>query len=519
MKSSEQGELGHPALEATGLTKSFAGGLALDSVDLTIRRGEVHALLGENGSGKSTLIKILSGYHQPDAGSTVHIDGEPMALGSPEASYASGCRFVHQDLGLVDSSSVLDNLCMNTGFSTRLGTVRQREARRQARADLAKVGLSGIDPDILVSELTPTLRTGVAVARALRTDRSTPVKLLVLDEPTATLPDTEVQHLLAIVTQVAASGVGVLYVTHRLDEVFRVAHRVTVLRDGRKAATERTVALDRGRLIDLLVGSEFLEIQSATDQLPPASGSPVLEVTGLRAAPVKDLSFAVAPGDVVGLAGITGSGRETVLGAIFGANQRDAGTISIGGHSLKPSRPHQAMALGMAYLPPDRKLLGAIMEFSARENLGLSDLRPFWRGLVLRRGAERKETRSWFTKLSVRPSDGVEKPLSTFSGGNQQKVLFGKWLRRKPLVFLLDEPTQGVDVGAKAELHRQLLEAAESGAGIVVSSSDADELAALCRRILVLRDGVLVSELSGSHLTVANIARESLGARREVVAR
>ncbi len=509
-----------PALAATGLTKTFAGVVALNGVDLDIAPGEVHALLGENGSGKSTFIKILSGYHDPDPGSEVLIDGEPMHLGSPDSAYELGCRFVHQDLGLVDSSSVVDNLCMNTGFPTRFLTVQQRAARKQAKADLAKTGLERVDPRALVGTLTPAMKTGVAVARALRQESGTPVKLLVLDEPTATLPDDEVQHLLEIVRQVAASGVGVLYVTHRLDEVFQVADRVTVLRDGHKAATEPTSALDRRRLINLLIGSELDEIHAAVEHLhTPTDEQPVLDVQNMTAVPVRDISFSVPAGDVVGVAGITGSGRETILGAIYGAGIRDSGTVTINGKTLPPLRPDLAMGLGMAYLPPDRKILGGIMEFSARENLSLSDLSPFWRGLRLRRRAERKETYSWFERLSVKPGDAVEQRLLAFSGGNQQKVLFGKWLRRTPAIFLLDEPTQGVDIGAKAELHRQLLEAAENGAGILVSSSDLDELAALCRRVLVLRDGRIVTELTGAQLTVANIARECLGAHTEVVAK
>ena len=508
-----------PALDARGLTKTFVGVVALNNVDLTIQPGEVHALLGENGSGKSTFIKILSGYHDPDPGSAVHIDGEPMSLGSPDSAYALGCRFVHQDLGLVDSSSIIDNLCMNTGFPTRLGTVRERAARKEAKADLAKVGLDRIDPRNLVGALTPAMKTGVAVARALRQGTGTPVKLLVLDEPTATLPDNEVQHLLNIVRQVAAGGVGVLYVTHRLDEVFQVADRVTVLRDGRKAATEPTTALDRRRLINLLIGSELDEIHAAVEHLhTPSTQEPILRVSDLCAIPVKDVSFTIAPGDVVGVAGITGSGRETILGAIFGAGIRDSGTVTIGGKALAPLRPDLAMGLGMAYLPPDRKILGGIMEFSARENLSLSDLSPFWSGLLLRRRPERRETNSWFERLAVRPGGAVEQRLMAFSGGNQQKVLFGKWLRRRPAIFLLDEPTQGVDIGAKAALHHQLLDAAEQGAGVLVSSSDLDELAALCRRVLVLRDGRIVAELTGNRLNVANIARECLGAEREVVA-
>jgi len=506
-----------PILTVRKLSKTFPGTAAVVSLDLTILSGEIHALVGENGSGKSTLIKILSGYHRPDPGCEVLIDGQPLAVGSADAAYALGCRFVHQDLGLVATSSVLDNLYMNTGFPVRWGTIRSSVARQQARNDLAKVGLD-IDPRLPVGGLTPAVMTGVAVARAFREDARTQVKLLVFDEPTATLPDSEVQQLLAIVRQVAMSGVAVLYVTHRLDEVFDLADNVTVLRDGRKVATEPTRALNRRRLITLLVGRELDEAHAASEALDSEHGKPILEVRDLSAGPLTGVSFAARPGDIAGVAGITGSGRETLLGALFGAYPRDAGVVEVDGRLLAPMRPDLAMGLGVAYLPPDRKIQGGIMEHTAQENLTLSDLRPFWRRLRLSRKGERAETRSWFGRLSVRPASAFAERFSTFSGGNQQKILFGKWLRRKPLVLLLDEPTQGVDVGAKAELHRQLLAAAGEGAALVVSSPDADELAALCHRVLVLRDGRVAAHLTGVDVTAANISRQSLGSEDEVVA-
>ena len=387
-------------------------------------------------------------------------------LGSPESSYAAGCRFVHQDLGLVDSSSVLDNLFMNGGFPTRVGTVRGRQAVRQARIDLARAGLDHVDPHALVGTLTPAVKTGIAVARALRADPATPVRLLVLDEPTATLHDDEVHQLLDIVRQVASRGVGVLYVTHRLDEVFEIARRASVLRDGRLVATEATGNLTRKQLIDLLLGSELDELHAATESLhPETDAAAVLDVADLRTGPLRGVSFAVGPGDIVGIAGITGSGRETVLGAIFGASPRAAGDVRIARSHLRPGRPDLAMAQGMAYLPPDRKLLAGIMDLPARENISLANLSPFWRGLRLAQEDGRRPgsgSSGWTcapqARRCLRPS--------AFSGGNQQKVLFAKWLRRQPLVFLLDEPTQGVDIGAKAQLHRCLVDAAESGAGI-----------------------------------------------------
>jgi ribose transport system ATP-binding protein len=499
----------HPSLVIRALTKSFAGFPAINAFDLTIAPGEVHALVGENGSGKSTLIKILSGYHRPDPGGEILIDGTPLSFGSPDASYSLGCRFVHQDLGLIATSSILDNLSMNTGFPTRFGTIRGRVSRQRAKAALAKAGLE-IDPRTLVGALTPALATGVAVARALKEDTNSQAKLLVFDEPTARLPVSDVHQLASIVRQVASTGVAVLYVTHRLDEVFEFANNVTVLRDGRKVTTVPVDTVDRKHLIHLLVGSEFDEVSADSEAQHSEHGDPIFEVSNLSSPQLTDVSFNVRPGEVLGIAGITGSGRETILGTIFGATPRFSGTISVAGYQLKSMRPDLAMGMGVAYLPPDRKTSGGIMTFSARENITLTDLRPFWRWPFLRRSPERAEVASCIQKLSVRPAGFPEMLLEKFSGGNQQKILFAKWLRRGPKVLMLDEPTQGVDVGAKAELHRQLLAAAAAGTAVIASSSDVDELAALCHRVIILRQGRIVADLTRTAITARRISSESL---------
>src|SRR5260370_12847457 len=273
-----------PILQVEQLTKSFVGKPVLAALDLEVERGEVHALVGENGSGKSTFIKILSGYHLPDPHGRVLVDGQALSFGSPAASHAAGFRFVHQDLALIDSESVSDNLALDAGFATRLGTVRRRESRRAATEDLARAGLE-IDPSSPVGELSPAQKTGVAIARALRPDRDVPVRLLVLDEPTAALPQSEVEHLLAIIRTVSGAGVGVLYVTHRLDEVFHVARRVTVLRDGRRQASLPVAAVDRRGLIKLLVGTELDEARVASAEVRVTGARPVLPVAELGAAP------------------------------------------------------------------------------------------------------------------------------------------------------------------------------------------------------------------------------------------
>lgn len=509
-----------PALAVTGLSKRFGASVALQDVDLTIGPGEVHAVLGENGSGKSTLIKILSGFHRPDAG-TVTVAGEPLPSGHPASSYRLGARFVHQDLGLVDSIPVLDNLAIGAGFATRLGTISTRRSRDRARTDLARVGLA-VDPGASVGSLSPATRTGVAIARALREDPGSPVRLLVLDEPTATLPATEVERLMEIIRRVSAAGVGVLYVTHRLDEIFTIAGNVTVLRDGRKVATVPTSSLDHRRLVDLLVGEELTVAHHEAETLQPAregpyegqgapeGEQPALSLRGITAAPLDGFSADISSGQITGIAGITGSGRETVLGAAFGAIGRTGEVMTAGGVRLAPSRPDLAMRYGLAYLPADRVRNAAILSLSARENIALSSLRPFRRFGTMWRRPERQTALGWFGRLSVRPPELVDLPLESFSGGNQQKIMFAKWLRREPAVFLLDEPTQGVDVGAKAVLHAQLVQAAAAGAAIVISSSDVDELAAICQRVIVCRDGRAAADLRGGEVSARAISRECL---------
>jgi ribose transport system ATP-binding protein len=506
------GDTDRPAacLEVRGLTKTFVGTPALKAVDLTVVPGEVHALLGENGSGKSTFIKILSGYHVPDPGGEVLVAGRRLHFGAPDASYNLGCRFVHQDLGLVESLSVADNLSLTTGFPTRLGAVRGRELRRRVAASLEIAGLD-LDPGLAVAGLSPAMKTGVAVARALQENDTATARLLVLDEPTSTLPVSEVAHLLGIVRAVAARGIGVVYVTHHLAEVFEIADRLSVLRDGAKVVTVNVRDIDRPTLVRHLVGRELDEAHAASAALPARRPDLALEVAGLAAGPLTGLDLRVRAGEVVGVAGLTGSGRETLLAAVFGGFPRDAGQVRVDGRAVAAGRPRASIDAGLVFLPADRKLHGGVMDLTSRENLTLPRLRDLWRPPVLRRREEVAQTGHWFSRLDVRPADAAEKPLFSLSGGNQQKVLFGKWLRCAPKVLLLDEPTQGVDIGAKAEIHRQLLAAVAAGAAAVVSSADSDELVALCHRVLVLRAGRVVAELVGDEISVAALARESLG--------
>jgi ribose transport system ATP-binding protein len=473
---------GPAVLQATGLVKRFGATLALDDLTLQVAPGEVRALLGENGSGKSTLIKILAGYHVPDAG-TVRVRGTELTTGSPESSATLGLRFVHQNLGLVRSLTVAENLCLVGGYAMRFGTIQERKTRAAVREELARLSLD-LDPRRRVDELSPAEQTGVATARALRgiagEGPGSGAAVLVLDEPTANLPEGEVIRLLGIVRSVAAGGTAVIYVTHRLEEVSAIADSVTILRDGREVLTTEGNVNQRSMLHHML-GVELEQADARTTPAPTSpdeAGGPLLSVDGL-------------------------------------VGERLSGRVIIGQQVIKPRRPDLAIAAGAAFVPASRERGGGFMELSGRENLSIGRITAFWRWPSLRLAKERANARDWFDRLRVRPAGAQESPLSSFSGGNQQKIVFAKWLQREPRVFLLEEPTQGVDVGTKAFLHQQLRDAAAAGAAILISSSDNEELVSLCHRVLVLQDGRIGAELRGEELTNSQLSFHSLGLAKE----
>jgi ribose transport system ATP-binding protein len=494
-------------LRVTGLTKRFDATLALDGVDLDVAVGEVHALVGHNGSGKSTLIKVLAGFHEPDRGS-VHLAGEPLTFGSAAASLAAGLRFVHQDLGLVNTLSTVENLALGVGYDSGLGgRIRWSAERQAARRRMRNLGYE-IDPRRPVGELAAAERTGVAIARALRDAQN--ARLLVVDEPTAMLPRHEVAALFEAIRRVRDRGLGVIYVSHRLDEVFAIADRVTVLRDGRRVGTFAVDDLDEPRLVKLMTGGTPL--QSRSDARATERANALLAVRGVRGAALTGVDFDVAGGEVVGVAGLTGSGREELLALLFGARERRAGDVRVAGASLAPGRPAEAIAAGMALVPADRHGCGCVNTLSMRENLVLTDVRRHaTRAGLLRRDAERAESRRWIASLSVRPAE-PDAPFMSLSGGNQQKIVLAKWLRLRPRVLLLDEPTQGVDVQAKAIIHRLARQAAAEGAAVVIASSDDADLSDCCDRVLIVRDGRIAGELRGDEIDSQALAHLQLAA-------
>ena len=497
-------------LEIRGMSKLFPGTRALDDVDLNVRGGEVHALVGQNGSGKSTLIKVLAGYHEPEPGTVVEVDGRKVPLGHALASRDAGFRFVHQDLALVNLLSVAENLALGRGFQTGVAKrIRWGAERTQANHIIGSLGFS-FDAETLVRDLSAAERTGVAIARALW-HWEDGAKVLVLDEPTAALPKAEVEILFDAVRRVRDRGLGVIYVSHRLDEVFSIADRVTVLRDGRKVGTYPAQELDEDRLISLMVGSAITKAVNGGTR--PAS-VPVLQVRALRGEVIENVGFDAYSGEVLGVSGLTGSGREELLSLLFGAAPRD-GEVSVEGRRVPPLRPRAAVDRGIAFVPGDRHRYGGMLDMSLVENCTLPDLGSFrTRSGAIRKRRELAEVRAWLDRLEVRPPD-PDLALASLSGGNQQKTVLAKWLRLEPRVLLLDEPTQGVDVGAKATIHRLIRGAANAGAAVVIASSDDEEIDDVCDRALVLRGGAIVAELDRERMSIDELGRLQLSGAGE----
>jgi ribose transport system ATP-binding protein len=499
------------ALRIEHLSKTFPGQVALAGVSLTVGAGEVHALVGQNGSGKSTLIKVLAGYHQPDPdGAKAWVNGTQLTLGDGQAAVAAGIRFVHQDLGLIGLFNAVENIALTAGYQTGVGgRIRWGHETKRTREALDVLGLAHVDIKVPVDSLPPSQRTAIAIARAL-VGWEDGANLLILDEPTATLPGDDVARLFEVIHRLKSRGVSILYVSHHLDEVFELADRVTVLRDGKLISTVPVDELDHTGLVELIVG-HHIETSSATDSAP--DGAPLLTIRGLSGGTVHGIDIDIAPGEIVGLAGITGSGREHVLALIAGQIPRESGDVVLDGTPVENFRPRQAIQAGIAFVPAERALRGTVGQMNVRENLSISDVARHFRGGRLRRRDEVDETKQWIDRLSIKTS-GTESPIGLLSGGNQQKVMFGKALRLKPKMLLLDEPTQGIDIGAKEQIHRLIDEAAAEGVATLVASTDTDELVRLCHRVVVMANGRVKVTLVGEHIATERIEHTQLESSR-----
>ena len=483
------------ALAATGVAKQFGGTPALADAGIRVRQGTVHALLGGNGSGKSTLIKCLAGVYTADAG-TVSIHGVEIAAAAitSRRAQAAGLRFVHQDLGLFDGLTVAENFALDAGFPTgAIGRIRWRALRARVAGLLDRYGIAA-SPDTPVGALRPATKTLVAITRALQDQRGSEFVLL-LDEPTASLPDAESRALMEALRARADAGQTILLVSHRLPEVLGVADDFTVFRDGRVVASLEAAHPTEDELVALMTGRPPMR----DDARPAKAGTPVvLDVAALACGPLRGLDLAVHEGEIVGVAGLLGSGRSTLLGAVFGRHAPSAGTVRLDGAEITGRPIRDIMRHGVAYVPESRLLDAAFPSMSVRENASAAVLHRYFSGWM-RLGAERADTRDLIQRFGVK-ARSTEAHLATLSGGNQQKLVLARWLRRDPRLLLLDEPTQGVDAGARAEIHRTIRSYAAAGCAVLVASSDFTEIADLCERVVVLHDGRVATTVAGDEL-------------------
>jgi ribose transport system ATP-binding protein len=504
LESRAGGDGGPTVLGVERVSKAFGATQALDDVSFRLRKGSVHALLGGNGSGKSTLIKLIAGVERADAGE-VEIGGarHDLRAMTPALAREAGLHFVHQQRTTFPELTVTENLAIGRGFDTaRGGRIDWRRARRRAADVLERFRIEA-HPDQALEQLGPAKQTMVAIARALQDQADASDGVLLLDEPTASLPAPEVEQLLGALRGYAEAGQAIVYVTHRLEEVFTVADEATLLRDGRVVDTVEPRALDHEKLVELMMGRTVEQIERLRGR---PEGRPILRGSGLSAGPVSGLDLEICAGEIVGLGGLIGSGRSTVLKALFGVAPLAAGEVRIDGEPRSISTPPEAMAAGLAYVPEDRQRDAAFAELSVGENLSLTVVPDYWHRGVLNRRRERRDALALFDSFLITASS-EEAPLRSLSGGNQQKVVLARWLRRSPRILLLDEPTQGVDVGARAEIYELVHRAVAGGAAALIASSDFEELARVCDRVIVLRKGRAVAEVSGEELDADRIAR------------
>jgi len=487
-------------LELEGISKQFPGVKALEDVHFSVRAGEIHALVGENGAGKSTLIKIVSGVHRPDEG-TIKIDGEPVHVDSPHASQALGIATIYQELSLYPELTVAENIFMGHAPRRRIGPLRVldwKTMNERAMELLVSLDIHDMDVKRKVGTLNVGNRQRVEIVKAL----SINARVLIMDEPTAALTGADVERLFEIVRLLRQRGVGIIYISHRLQEVFELAETVTVLRDGRFVGTKPVAETTEAELIRMMVGRTISDL---FPKLPSDVKGDVLEVRGLTRRPqTLDVSLKVRAGEIVGLAGLVGSGRSETAQVVFGILSADSGQILLEGKPVRIKSPAQAMQLGIAYIPEDRGTQGLVRQMRIRENISMAVLPTLVRAGFVNGAAEKKLALETIKQLSIRATS-TEQVVNKLSGGNQQKVVVGKWLASTPKVLIVDEPTRGVDVGAKAEIHRLMSELAQAGLGILMISSELPEILGMSDRILVMRQGRLVAEFSRAEATQENV--------------
>ncbi|MEV0596037.1 sugar ABC transporter ATP-binding protein [Nonomuraea cavernae] len=491
-----------PTLALSNVSKSFGAVKALRDVSLELFAGEAHALAGENGAGKSTLVKTLAGVHRPDSGQVL-LDGEPVVFAGPADAQQAGVAVIYQEPTLFPDLSVAENIFMGRQPRRALGRIDRRSMHAQARALFGRLGVT-LDPEQPSRGLSIADQQLVEIAKALSRD----ARVLIMDEPTAALSGNEVARLFSVVEALREHGCAILFISHRLDEIFSLCQRVTTLRDGAWIAGEPVAGLTHDDLVRRMVGRELGALYPKQDA---AVGDVALSVERLtREGVFTDVSFEVRRGEIVALAGLVGAGRSEVARAVFGVDRWDAGSVTVDGRHLPAGSPTAAMDAGLALVPEDRRQQGLVMELSIERNIGLTGLRSLRRGLTISRKAERDRAADWAVRLRLkfaRLGDGV----GVLSGGNQQKVVLAKWLATEPSVLIVDEPTRGIDVGTKAEVHRLLSELAGQGIAVLMISSDLPEVLGMADRVLVMHEGRLAAEIPRAEATEESVMNAATG--------
>jgi len=498
-----------PILALEDVSKAFGAVRALQDVSLDLRGGEIHALAGENGAGKSTLVKILAGVHRPDEG-RVLLDGGPQDFRGPGDAQQAGVAVIYQEPTLFPDLSIAENIFMGRQPRASFGRIDRRSLSTATTGLFDRLGVT-LDPDRPARGLSIADQQIVEIAKALSRD----ARVLVMDEPTAALSGNEVARLFTVARTLREQGCALLFISHRLEEIFELCQRVTTLRDGRLIATEELDGLTPDDLVQRMVGRELDTLYPKQDT---TVGEPVLEVARLtREGVFTDVSFEVRTGEIVALAGLVGAGRSEVARAVFGVDRYDAGAVTVSGTRLPGGSPTAAMAAGIALVPEDRRQQGLVMDGSIERNIGLTTLRTLRRGPVVSHTAERDRAADWAIRLRLkyaRLSDAV----SVLSGGNQQKVVLAKWLSTKPTVLIVDEPTRGIDVGTKAEVHRLLSELAADGLAVLMISSDLPEVLGMADRVLVMHEGRLAADIPRAEATEETVMAAATGRARQEAA-
>ncbi|HVP98723.1 MAG TPA: sugar ABC transporter ATP-binding protein [Roseiarcus sp.] len=497
-----------PLLEVRDIDKTFPGVRALSGVSFAVRAGEAHALLGENGAGKSTLIKIVSGVYQPDSGAIL-IEGRETHLGTPEDAKRAGVATIYQELLLFPELTVAENIFLGHAPRARMGRIDWAAMRAKAEALLASLEIDDLAADMIVGSLSVGNRQRVEILRALSHD----ARILIMDEPTAALTESDVMRLFDIVRRLKARGVGVVYISHRLDEIFAIADRVTVLRDGAYVGAREVADTNAAELVQMMVGRRIENLFPKTN-VP--IGAPVLETRDVVRRPMtRSVSLTVRAGEIVGLAGLVGSGRSELAQTIFGVTPAESGEIRLMGEPAKIESPESARAKGIAYVPEDRGVQGLVRTMSVLHNFSLAALNGLSHWGFIDRGAELRMAERGVERFSVRTTS-VDEIAGRLSGGNQQKIVLGKWLANNPKLLILDEPTRGIDVGAKAEIHRLMGELAAAGVAILMISSELPEVLGMSDRVLVMREGRLVAEFDRAGATSEAVGAAMMGGAAHV---